>query len=133
MVGYLRFTSGEGGAADVLLEVDTAESLPAAGEENAGLGRWARGQGGAAVATAQSAFKEAVRQVVSVNVAGFLAAVDSLERPPDELEVTFGLKATGEVGNLAVGKVAAESNYEVRMLWKRPGEGQRAPGGSGAA
>ena len=133
MAGYLRFISGEGGAADVLVEVGTTESLPVAGEENAGLGRWARGQGGAAVAVAESGFKEAVRRVVSVNVAGFLAAVDSLERPPDELEVTFGLKATGEVGNLAVGKVAAESNYEVRMTWKRPSGGQRAPGGDGAA
>jgi hypothetical protein len=49
------------------------------------------------------------------------------------MEITFGLKATGEAGNLAVGKVAGESNYQVRMLWKRPDGGQPTPGRNGAA
>ena len=38
------------------------------------------------------------------------------------MEITFGLKATGEVGNLAVGKVAGESNYQVKMVWRRSAE-----------
>jgi hypothetical protein len=33
----------------------------------------------------------------------------------DEVEVTFGLKAVGEAGNFAVGKVGAEANYEVTL------------------
>ena len=35
----------------------------------------------------------------------------------DEIEVTFGVKAVGEAGNFAVGKVGAEANYEVTLKW----------------
>lgn len=35
----------------------------------------------------------------------------------DEIEVTFGLKAIGEAGNFAVGKVGGEANYEVTLKW----------------
>jgi hypothetical protein len=117
MTNYLRFASGEGGAADVLVEVAAAEDLPVASEQNAGLRQWARDQAGEAVAVAQSGFEQAVRRAVSLNVRAFLAAAEALEEPPAEMEITFGLKATGEVGNLAVGKVAGESNYQVKMVW----------------
>ena len=122
MTNYLRFAPEEGEAPDVLVEVDAAEDLPVAGEENAALGlsRWARNQAGEAVAVAQSGFEQAVRRAVSLNVRAFLAAARALEEPPAEMEITFGLKATGEVGNLAVGKVAGESNYQIKMTWKSP-------------
>jgi Trypsin-co-occurring domain 1 len=128
MAGYLRFASGEGESADVLVEVDGAGDLPVAGEEDAGLGRRVRDQAGAVVAVAQSGFEEAVRRVVGGNARAFLAAAGALDEPPAELEVTFGLKVTGEAGNLAVGKVAGESNYQVRMLWQHQGGGQPASG-----
>jgi len=37
----------------------------------------------------------------------------------DEVEVKFGLKATGEAGNylFAIGKVGVEANYEVTLKW----------------
>ena len=35
----------------------------------------------------------------------------------DEVEVSFGIKATGELGNFAIGKVGAEANYEVKLKW----------------
>lgn len=35
----------------------------------------------------------------------------------DEVEVTFGLTATGELGNFAIGQVGAEANYEVTLKW----------------
>lgn len=35
----------------------------------------------------------------------------------DEIEVTFGIKAVGEAGIFAVGKVGAEANYEVTLRW----------------
>jgi hypothetical protein len=41
--------------------------------------------------------------------------LDSVEA--DEVEVTFGIKAVGEAGNFAVGKVGAEANYEVTLKW----------------
>lgn len=39
----------------------------------------------------------------------------------DEIEVKFGLKATGEVGNsfFAIGKLGTEANYEVTLKWKK--------------
>ena len=120
MTDYLRFASREGEAGDVLVEVDGADDLPGVGEQNAGLHKWARNQAGEAVAVAQSGFEQAVRRAVGVNVRAFLAAAEALEEPPAEMEITFGLKATGEVGNLAVGKVAGESNYQVKMVWRRP-------------
>lgn len=122
MTNYLRFSSGNGEAGEVLVEVDTVEDLPVVGEQNAGLRQWARNQTGEAVAVAQSGFEQAVRRAVSLNVRAFLSAADALEKPPAEMEITFGLKATGEVGNLAVGKVAGESNYQIKMIWRRSAE-----------
>ena len=40
-----------------------------------------------------------------------------------EMEVTFGLVMTGEVGNVAVGKAGAESNYTVTLKWTQPEDG----------
>lgn len=34
-----------------------------------------------------------------------------------EVEVSFGLKTTGELGNFAVGKVGVEANYIVKLKW----------------
>ena len=63
----------------------------------------------------------------------FSRLLEALEEPPAEMEITFGLKATGEVGNLAVGKVAGECSYQVKMVWRRPAEaGLAAVSGDGA-
>lgn len=35
----------------------------------------------------------------------------------DEVEVTFGLKATADAGNFAIGQVGAEANYTVKLKW----------------
>lgn len=40
----------------------------------------------------------------------------------EEAEVKFGLKAVGEAGIIAVGKVGGEVNYEVTLRWKKPEE-----------
>jgi hypothetical protein len=122
MTSYLRFSSEEGETSDVLVELGAVEDLAVAGEQNAGLRQWARNQAGEAVAVAQSGFEQAVRRAVSLNVRAFLIAAAALEQPPAEMEIIFGLKATGEVGNLAVGKVAGESNYQVKMVWRPAGE-----------
>jgi uncharacterized ferredoxin-like protein len=36
----------------------------------------------------------------------------------DEVEVTFGIKATGEAGNFVVGKVGLDANYTVKLKWE---------------
>jgi hypothetical protein len=50
------------------------------------------------------------------------------EMRADEVEVTFGLKATGEAGNFAIGKVGMEANYTVKLKWvtiKSEGESEK--------
>ena len=38
---------------------------------------------------------------------------------PESMEITFALKATGELGNVAVAKGTGEANYTVTLTWKR--------------
>jgi hypothetical protein len=35
----------------------------------------------------------------------------------DEVEVSFGLATTGELGNFAAGKVGVEGNYSITLKW----------------
>jgi hypothetical protein len=39
------------------------------------------------------------------------------EMDAEEVEVSFGLKAMGELGTFAVGKVGLEANYQVTLKW----------------
>jgi hypothetical protein len=43
----------------------------------------------------------------------------ALSDPPDEMEVSFSLKASGELGNIAIGKAGAEANYTVILKWRK--------------
>jgi len=54
----------------------------------------------------------------------------TISSPPDEMTVSFGLKASGDLGNLAIGKVGAEANYAVTLKWKKEDRrGEEAKGG----
>jgi len=48
-----------------------------------------------------------------------LEQVRSLHQIPDTVEITFGLKASGELKTLVVAKAGAEASYSVRLTWKR--------------
>ena len=112
MSRYVEFATNAGGP--VLVEVDTFEVVPPSGVEKAGLRpRPAEG----AVASAESTFEEAVASAVGDSVAALTHAVASLPRAPNEVELTFGLKATGEIGNIAIAKAGGEANFSVRLLW----------------
>lgn len=41
------------------------------------------------------------------------------ELTPDELQVNFNLKASGEMGGLTVGKSGADANYTVMLKWQK--------------
>lgn len=41
-----------------------------------------------------------------------------VEVDADDLQPAFGLKAAGEVGNLAVAKASGEASCTVRLLWQ---------------
>ncbi len=113
MAHYIQFSAPEGGS--LLVEVDTDEVVTPPGVVKAGLV-------GDAVATtisrAQETFEAALERAIKFNVEAFYQAIQALSKPPNEIEITFGLKATGEAGNVAVVKASGEVNYTVKLAWK---------------
>lgn len=113
MVDYIQFTSDDGGS--MLVEV-TEEELPSeGGVQKAGL----REMVDKRVAIARTSFEAAIQQTIRYNAEAFIQSVSSLATLPSEAEITFGLKVTGEAGNVAVGQVGGEANYTIRLTWKR--------------
>ncbi|MBI3240742.1 MAG: hypothetical protein HYZ49_00395 [Chloroflexi bacterium] len=94
-------------------------------DDNKATGGFVRsGAGDAAKEAAEQArqsFDAAIDNVrKSANL--LVTKLRDLSEPPDEMEVTFSLKASGELGNIAVGKAGAEANYSVRLTWKKEGK-----------
>lgn len=112
MTSYIQFTTAD--QSTILVEVEDEEVYSPPGVEKAGLGD--RLNDG--VIAAQRTFEEAVQKTIKNNVEAFVTSVQSLSTPPTEVEITFGLKVTGEVGNVAVGKAGGEVNYSVKLAWK---------------
>ena len=117
MADYIQFTSADGNS--LLVEVDEGEISSQQGIQKAGL----REMAGKSVAVAQTSFENAVQQAMRYNAQVFLQSVISLPILPSEAEITFGLKITGEIGNVAVGKAGGETNYTIRLTWKRETKG----------
>ncbi len=117
MADYIQFTSADGNS--LLVEVDEGEVSSQQGIQKAGL----REMAGKSVAVAQTSFENAIQQAMRYNAQVFLQSVVSLPILPSEAEITFGLKITGEVGNVAVGKAGGETNYTIRLTWKRETKG----------
>jgi hypothetical protein len=114
MPSYIRYEAPDGGT--VLIEVADAEMTPSSdGVVKVGLKDWTR----EAVADAQTSIGEALQRAVRFNAQAIIDAVGGLPNPPDEVEITFGLKATGEAGNFAVCKAGGEANYAVKLAWKQ--------------
>jgi hypothetical protein len=117
MADYIQFTSADGNT--LLVEVDEGEVSSQQAIQKAGL----REMAGKSVAVAQTSFEHAIQQVMQYNAQVFLQSVVNLPILPSEAEITFGLKITGEVGNIAVGKAGGETNYTIRLTWKRETKG----------
>jgi hypothetical protein len=116
MARYIEFATGTG--SPILIEVDDDEVEPPPGVAKAGLlDRKSR----KTIATAQESFDAAVKTAVHQNVNSLTAAVGGLAEPPSEVELTFGLTAPGEVGNIAVARLVGEANFTVRLAWKAAG------------
>ena len=65
----------------------------------------------------QVKFEDALN-VVHYSAKAFAKKVRSLPEAPDEMELTFGLKATGE-GALVVAKAGVEANFNIKLTWKK--------------
>lgn len=104
MPTYIEYTMEDGST--VLVEGETAAG---------GMVRASRS--GVDVVQAGKKFTEAL-----ASVRGSLKAlIDEMGAlKVEEAEVKFGLKAIGEAGVFAVGKVGGEINYEVTLKWKKP-------------
>lgn len=109
MSQYVRFPDS-----GVLVEVSAAPS-GSDGLVETGLGD--------RVATAAAGLREALEQAISASGGALIAAAQAIEPPPEEIEVTFGVDATGELGNVVVGKGTARANFTVRLTWRRPRPG----------
>jgi len=112
MPKYVEFPL-EGGGSIVIESAEDSDKGPAG---------FVRAAGGEAV-------KEAVKQSFDATLENVRKSSDvlvkklrALSDPPDEMEVTFSLKATAELGNLVVGKGGTEANYSVTLKWKRTEE-----------
>ncbi len=117
MTDYIQFTSPDGNS--MLVEVEEDEISSQQGVQKAGL----REMASKTIAVAQTSFEHAVQQVIRYNAQVFLQSVTSLPLLPSEAEITFGLKITGEIGNVAVTKAGGEANYTIRLTWKRETKG----------
>ena len=117
-MAYLAFEA-EGG--DILVEVSPQETAQqGGGVVKAGIGD--RLQDG--VARAQATFERALSGLVERSAGAFVRAVNALDDPPDQIEMQFAIKATGEAGNLAVGKLSGDANYSVKLTWSKGTTGQ---------
>jgi Trypsin-co-occurring domain 1 len=110
---YIQFTSTDGNK--LLVEVEEGEVSSQKGVQKAGL----REMASKTVAEAQTSFENAIQYNAQV----FLQSVLGMPILPGEAEITFGLKITGEVGNVAVAKAGGEANYTIRLTWKRETKG----------
>jgi len=43
----------------------------------------------------------------------------SMHDAPDEIQLTFGLNASGELGNLAIAKAGVTASYSITMKWTK--------------
>ena len=109
---YIKFETDE--APGMLIEVDREETNTAGGPIKVGLGDRVR----ESVSAAQTSLENALVTVIRTNARLFVQSVEGLPRKPAEMELTFGIKATGELGNLAIAKAGGEANYTVRLLWR---------------
>ncbi|MET0416144.1 MAG: CU044_2847 family protein [Actinoplanes sp.] len=110
-MAYLSFESADGST--TLVEVSTEEIEAEPGVVKVGVGDRVR----SAVASARESLEEALTSVIQTNTRAFLRAVDSLPEAPSQVEISFAVKATGELSNLAVGKLGSEANYNVTLTW----------------
>jgi len=111
MTQYIQFKTTDDHV--ILVEVEETEGSPTTGTVKAGLGETAQ----EAVIKAQSTFEDAL-DTVRQSADAVIGKLRTLHDKPDEIEVAFGLKATGEAGNFAIAKVGLEANYTVKLTWK---------------
>ena len=67
---------------------------------------------------AGAVLRETLQAAVRINVSIFQESFRDLPNKPDEIELSFGLKVSGDLGNVIITKVGAEANYGIKLSWK---------------
>lgn len=106
MKRLIEFPMDDGSS--VVVEVDEPEP-------EGGVTRAARF--GEIAARAGQTFETALERLKPPTTA-IIAKLRSLNDPPDEMEVEFGLKMTAEAGAV-IAATGIEANYKVTLKWKR--------------
>jgi hypothetical protein len=117
MARYIKFNTSDGNP--ILVEVAESEVAPPGGVVKVGLMQSAQEAGIAAVSIAQNTFEQALEKILRPNAEAFVHSIRGISDPPTEIEITFALKVTGELGNVAICKAGAEANYTVKLGWKQ--------------
>lgn len=114
MTQDVKFETQDGA---VLIEADVLpDTSDDEGPTRAGLRDRIRGQ---SVVEAKATLNEALSHTLAANARALNSSTEEMDPQPDEVELMFGLKATGELGNIAIAKVSAEASMSVRILWRR--------------
>ncbi|MGB0384159.1 MAG: CU044_2847 family protein [Ardenticatenaceae bacterium] len=72
-----------------------------------------------AMGVARNTFDDAL-SIVKSNATAFIGQIKQLPDPPDEVEISFGLKGTCELGgSFVVAKAGAEASYTVTLTWNK--------------
>ncbi len=62
---------------------------------------------------------ESIRKMAGTMVAELHTG---FSEPPSEVSVSFGLKASGELGNLVVARTGIDVNYNISVRWSKEGK-----------
>ncbi len=117
MSKYVEFPLDGGGS----IVIESAEET-----SHSGTG-FLRGESGYATANAATQSFDASVEAVRRSADLLVSKLRGLSTPPDELVVAFALKASGELGGLAVAKNGGEANFNVTLKWSKDFKKDDAP------
>jgi len=107
MKRLVEFPLSEGGS--VFVEVDE----PPGGPVTRGIGK----DRSALVEEADKTFEEATAAVTPA-VRSLITRLRSIDNPPDEVGIQFGVQLSAQTGAF-IASVAAQANFTVSMTWQR--------------
>lgn len=114
MTKYVEFPLDGGGT--ILIETPDEPDKPKSGFVSTTRGA----EGGVAQEWADKAQKSFNQSIAGVRQSAEELVNQLNTLSPDELEVNFSLKATGELGgNLVIAKLGGEVNYSVTLKWRK--------------
>ena len=79
------------------------------------------GRGDAAQEAPEKAAQSLDQSVENVRQSAELlvSKLRALSAPPDEMEINFSLKASGELSSLAIARSGSEANFHLSLRWRK--------------